>query len=414
MASRLPGHFWVPAVVLVLTSLAVAQDWTTRLRTCVSSNDFACADAIIQDQLRLHPDDPEALTWRARLLAWRGQWDDAVAAYDAALKVAPSDGDILLGLADVQTWKHQYSDALATLDRAAAARAAPDEVLPRQAAALVGLGRIREGEQAYEAVLRINPADTVSRKRLRELRSLKVVRRHELRIGSDADAFSFAGPANAETLMLRSDWSRRWTTRFSAIMYQRFGETAETWNSEVTIHLSDRSWLTAGGGFGNHQQIVPEYDNTTEFGHSFSFHMGPLRGVESYVQQRNYWYDAAQVSTFGSTQVVYLPKDWTWTLNVTAARNHLQGSAGAEWTPSGFTRVSFPLCRALQGNVLYGVGTEDFLLSDQIGHFSGHTYGGGVRIRLSPVQDLSFQFAFQDRSNAKSQTSAGASYGIRF
>lgn len=414
MTLRPEHRLCFPLLWLLLTGFAVGQDWTSVVRTCVTHKDTACADQIVENQLRLHPSDPEAMTWRARLLAWRGRWDDAIAAYDTALKLAPGNGDILLGLADVQIWKHDYSDALVTLDRAGGAHAAPSEVLPRQAAALAGLGRMHDAEQAYEAVLRINPADAQSRQRLRDLRSNMAVRRHELRIGSDSDAFSFAGPANAETLTLRSDWGRRWTTRFSGIMYQRFGETAETGSGEATLHLNSRNWLTGGAGLGNHQQIVPEYDTAAEFGHSFSLRAGLLRGIESYVQQKNYWYDAAQVSTFGSTQVIYLPNEWLLTLNVTAARTDLQGSRGAEWTPSGFSRLNFPLTRALQGNVLYGVGTEDFLVSDQIGHFSAHTYGGGVRIRLSPAQDLSFQFAFQDRSRAQSQISAGASYGIHF
>lgn len=413
MATRLLCRFWVPAVLLLLTRLSAAQDWTGDMHACVARKDFACADQIVQNQLQLHPDDPEALGWQARLLAWRGRWDDAISVYKSALRLAPTDSDTLLGLADVQIWKQDYPGALSTLERAAAAHAAPADVLPRQAAALAGLGRIREAEKDYEAALRINPADAVSRQRLRDLRSQEVVRRHEFRIGSDSETFSFAGPANAEMLTLRSDWSRRWTTRFSGIMYQRFGETAETGRGEVTLHLSSRNWLTGAVGFGNHQQIVPEYDSAAEFGHSSSLHLGPLRGVESYLQQRNYWYALAQVSTFGSTQVLYLPKGWLWTLNLTAARTDFQGES-AQWTPSGYTRLTFPLSTTLQANVLYGVGTEDFLVADQIGRFSAHTYGGGLRIRLSPVQDLSFQFAFQDRSHAQSQISAGASYGIRF
>lgn len=412
-AARL-SHRWVLVVCLLLTGSAAGEDWTSSVRVCAMHKDFACAQRIVEYQLRLHPSDPEAATWKARLLAWQGQWDDAIAAYETALKLAPEDGDILLGLADVQIWKHDYSGALPTLDRAAAAHAPPAEVLPRKAAALAGLGRTHDAEQAFEDVLRVNPGDAISRQRLRDLRSRMGARHHELRIGSDADTFSFAGPANSEALSLRSDWSRRWTTRFATIMYQRFGETAETGSGEVTLHLSSRNWLTAGVGLANHQQIVPEYDNAVEYGHSSSLRAGPLRGIESYVQQRNYWYDAAQVSTFGSTQVIYLPDGWLFTVNVTAARADLYGSGGAEWTPSGFTRLNFPLGRALQGNVLYGVGTEDFLVSDQIGHFSARTYGGGVRIRLNSVQDLAFQFAFQDRSRAQSQISAGASYGIHF
>lgn len=405
---------WVagPATALLLVCVAAAADWNDSVRACVQRKDFACARNLVQAQLRDHPGDVEALTWDARLHAWSGEWDAAASGYNDALRLAPQDSDILLGLADVQIWQGKFNAALQTLDRAAAAHAAPADVLPRRGNALLGLQRRAEAEQAYEAALRINAADQVSRQRLQGMRAESDVRRHELRVGSDADTFSFAGPANAASFSLRSDWNRRWSTRFAATSYWRFGQTAQLGNAEVTLHVTDRTWLTAGGQMGNAQQIVPEHGNSTELGHSFRLSAGPLKGIESYLQQRNYWYSGAQVSTFGTTQVFYLPNDWRWTLNVAAART--AGSVGEQWSPAGFTRLSFPLASVVRGNLLYAVGTEDFLLSDQIGHFSARTYGGGLRIQLTRFQDLSFNFAYQDRSRAQSQTSAGVSYGIRF
>ena len=38
----------------------------------------------------------------------------------------------------------------------------------------------------------------------------------------------------------------------------------------------------------------------------------------------------------------------------------------------------------------FAVGTENFAESDQIGRFSAHTYGGGLRYRLTAGARLSF------------------------
>jgi len=51
------------------------------------------------------------------------------------------------------------------------------------------------------------------------------------------------------------------------------------------------------------------------------------------------------------------------------------------------TRLGFPITRwderRLGGNVFYAVGTENFAQVDQIGRFSSHTYGGGLRFQLT-------------------------------
>ena len=50
-------------------------------------------------------------------------------------------------------------------------------------------------------------------------------------------------------------------------------------------------------------------------------------------QQRWLWYRGAQVSTFGTTQIVYLPRDWLWALTVNGARTCFP-SSGCAVVPS--------------------------------------------------------------------------------
>ena len=117
------------------------------------------------------------------------------------------------------------------------------------------------------------------------------------------------------------------------------------------------------------------------------------------------------------TAIVYLPRDWTWTFGLTQARSHFSDT-GVDWRPSGLTRLAFPLAhrsqRELSGNVFYAVGTEDFAQVDQIGSFASQTYGGGLRFRFTPRQDVTGYAAFQQRTQDRAETSFGFTYGIRF
>jgi hypothetical protein len=119
------------------------------------------------------------------------------------------------------------------------------------------------------------------------------------------------------------------------------------------------------------------------------------------------------VLTVGSSEIFYLPRDWTWTFTLTGARSGFAGT-GVEWVPSGSTRLGFPLHRRLSGNISFGIGSENFAQVDQIGHFSARTFAGGLRCRLTEIQDITGYVAVQERSQNRTQKSFGLSYGIHF
>jgi hypothetical protein len=82
------------------------------------------------------------------------------------------------------------------------------------------------------------------------------------------------------------------------------------------------------------------------------------------------------------------------------------------------TRLGFPLAgwgeKRLSGNVFFAVGTEDFAQVDQIGRFASQTYGGGLRFQITARQDVSGLASYQKRTQNKTDTSFGLSYGIHF
>jgi hypothetical protein len=70
--------------------------------------------------------------------------------------------------------------------------------------------------------------------------------------------------------------------------------------------------------------------------------------------------------------------------------------------------------KQLSGNVFFATGTEDFASVDQIGSFASQTFGGGLRFAITARQDISPYASYQKRSQARSDTNLGLSYGFRF
>jgi hypothetical protein len=80
--------------------------------------------------------------------------------------------------------------------------------------------------------------------------------------------------------------------------------------------------------------------------------------------------------------------------------------------------LGFPLVtwteKRLAGNVFFGTGTEDFARVDQIGAFASQTYGGGLRFNLTSRQDMTGYASYQKRTQNRTDTGFGFSYGVHF
>ena len=397
--------------LLLLSTTALAQeDWMQQVRTAVDEHQIPAALTIVDHRLAEAPSDMEAHAWRGRLLAWTGHLQEAEAEYDLVLDKFPNDEDVLIGLADVLLWQKKYSEALAALEKVRSADPQNTEILLRRARVLSLLQRTPETRAQFQALLAHDPAN---RSALSGLADLTVASRYELRISEEADFFSYTENAQVETATLTAHWNKLWTTGFGISPYHLFGENAiKIWvDAAYTFHKNN--WVRVLGAGANPQDVVPEREVLIEYGHGFRFSNVGIKGLESSYQEHSLWYRGAQVVALNTTQIIYLPKEWTWTLSATGARTQFSAGA-ADWVPSGSTRIGFPLFRRLAGNVLFAVGAENFAQVDQIGRLSARTYGGGVRYRFAESQDVTGFVARQDREYGQTQTSLGLSYGIRF
>jgi len=386
-------------------------DWLANVRERIAAQDLPAALQITERRLAEAPQDYEAQGWHGRLLAWSGRWTEAEDEYRQVLEFTPNDVDILVGLSDVLAWQQRFAEALVPLDRAQQLEPGRAEIHVRRGRLLQALGQVTPARVAFREALAIEPSDSAARA---GLSSLQGEFRNELRIGTDFDFFNFADTSKGVMVSLRSRLSSRWAGSIAGTFQDRFEQQTGRFVASVTYQLDRRSVITVGGGAGRDRGVIPKGEAFFEYDRGFNFgsqHF--VRGVELTYGQRWLWFQDARILVLSPGAIFYLPRDFTWSVQIPVARSRFPGLP-AEWRPSGITRLTFPLRRELTGNLFYAVGTENFAQVDQVGRFSARTWGGGVRHRINPRQDVTAYVLYQDRSQGRNQTSFGITYGIRF
>jgi tetratricopeptide (TPR) repeat protein len=391
------------------------QAWQTQVRKYSDSHDWADALRIVDQQISLFPDDLDIRAWRAQVLTWAGRLPEAEHEFNEILKIDKSDPDNWVGLATVYLRRGRSEEALKAADQAIELDPNRADLRATRAEILQAKADSNNVHVESPRALSLDPSNSDVRS---GPSSIPGAPKEELRFGFDQDAFSFA-PANRDQwVTLVSKWTPRWTTSAAGSFYQRGGLNARHFIGSITRSQPHWGAITIGGATAHDNGVIPETEAFFELDHGFKISEDrPIRGIEVLYGQHWYWYTTARILTTNETAIVYLPRDWTWSIGLTEARSHFSGTA-VDWKPSGQTRLGVPLAhwsqRELTGNVFFAVGTEDFAQVDQIGSFASQTYGGGLRLRFTARQDVTAYGAFQQRTQDRAQTSFGFSYGIRF
>jgi tetratricopeptide (TPR) repeat protein len=388
-----------------------ADDWKAEVRALLAAGNARQALSVADRRLAEAPEDLEARGWRARVLMRLDRTPEAEAEYRKVLAAVPDDTDILYGLAEALARQQHFEEALAPLDRARHLDPKRADVEALRGRVLRALGRRDEARAAFREAARLEPGSAEAKA---GFASLEEEPRHQFVIGTDLDTFNYTDSAGAFTTSLTSHWTPRWITSFSQSYYDRFGGQAVKFTGSVTFKPTKHDGITAGAAVAHHDNVIPKSEAFFDLDHGFNFGKKAfVRGVELDYAQRWLWFSAAHILTFTPSAIFYLPRDWSWALNVTAARSSFPGLVPS-WQPSGSTKLKFPLVPRLDGNVFFAVGSEDFSRTDQIGRFSARTWGGGLHWGFSRRQDVSGYVFNQDRSQSRSQTSFGLAYGFRF
>lgn len=369
----------------------------------------------LEQQIARAPSDLDLKAWRARVLTWSGNLAQAQQEYIAILNVSPNDPDYWAGLANVYSRQGKNSEALLALDRAVQLDPKRADLRAAHARAMRDAGKRNASRAEFETALRFDPASAEARAGLHSLRSEP---RNELRLGDETDFLSYAAANQGSSANLATRWTPVLGTNFGFGEYHRGGVFAEKFVASATWRVPRFGAITAGGAVGHDNGVIPkseaffDLDRGWKTGEETFF-----RGLELDYGQHWYWYQAARIVTLNGSAVIYLPREWLFSLAATGARSAFSGT-GAEWRPSGSSRLGFPLAAwktsQLSGNIFFAVGTENFASADQIGRFASHTYGGDLRFRFAERQDITGVASYQRRTHNRTDTYFGISYGIHF
>lgn len=415
IAGALLAVFLTAGLALPCRGQQAALDWQVEVRQDAAAHDWAGALHIVDAEIARAPKDMDIRAWRAQVLLWAGRLPEAEQEFAALVKATPNDPDDWLGLGTVYMRQQRLPDALRAMDRAVELGPKRADLLAARARVLIAMGQPRQARLEFRQVLRLDPANVMAHD---ELASLSGETKHELRIGAENDLFNFTGANHHERLSLVSRWSSRWATSAAGDFYQIAGIGAGKFTGGVTRTAARWGSLTIGGAVARDNAVVPRAEAFFAAGRSWAVSQDTiLRGIEFTYGHHWYWYATARIVTLDETALVYFPREWTWSIRLTQALNHF-AAMPADWKPSGMTRLGFPVTHAgvrrLSGNIYFAAGTEDFAQTSQIGRFSSQTYGGGFRFQLNARQDFTGYASYQRRTQNRTDTNFGVSYGIHF
>jgi len=370
---------------------------------------------IVDREAAAAPQDMDVRAWRARVLSWSGHLPEAEKEYLEILKLARNDPDDWMGLAGVYSREGKMEEALRALSRAVELDPQRADLHAARARALRAEGERIEARMEFQKALTLDPASAEAQAGLLSLRGEP---RHELRLSEDNDLFNFTSANHAGWVSLASHWTQRWGTNFVGSFYERAGVRAGKFSGAITGRSHRWGALTGGAAVGHDNAVIPKSEAFFDADHGWKTGENNfVRSVEFSYAQHWYWYQQSRILTLNSTVIAYFPREWTLSLGATGARSTFSGT-GAEWKPSGMTRLGFPLAnwdkRQLSGNIFFAVGTEDFAQIDQIGRFASQTYGGGLRFQINSRQDVTGYASYQKRTQNRTDTNFGLSYGIHF
>jgi hypothetical protein len=394
---------------------AQTSDWQTQVRKYSAAQDWESALRIVDQEVARAPQDMDVRAWRARVLAWWGHLAEAEKEYVEILKFSRNDPDNWMGLANVYFREGKTVEALRALDTAVKLDPTRADLHAARARVLRAAGERNEARLEFQRARNLDPNSVEARA---GLNSLRPIPKQELRFGQDNDLFNFAGANHDEWASLASQWTPHWATSVAGSFYQRGGTGAGKFVGSVTRRQPKWGAMTVGGAIGHDNAVIPKSEAFFDLDHGWkSGETAFVRGVEIVYGQHWYWYLTSRVLTLSGIAIVYLPREWTISLGATGARSAFPGT-GAEWRPSEIARLGFPLAgwgpKRLSGNVFFAAGTEDFAQVDQIGRFTSRTYGGGLRFQINARQDVTGYGSYQKRTQDRTDTAFGLSYGIHF
>jgi tetratricopeptide (TPR) repeat protein len=390
-------------------------DWQKQVRRYADKQDWASAMGIVEEEIARAPGDMDVRAWRARILEWSGKLSEAEQEYLQILQVANKDPDNWLGLGNVYLREGKAQEASRAFDTAIGLDPRRADLRMGHGRALAAAGDLKGARLEFQRALTLDPANREVRV---AQRSVFGEPKNELTVGQEDHAFNFLYPNYDESLSLQTQWTPHWSTTFVGNFFQWGPAHAGKFQASVGGQLPKWGGLTVGGATGHDSGVIPKTEAFFELDRGWKISETRFtRGLEFTYEQHWYWYSDAKVQTLAGVALIYLPRDWTFSIGVTEAHSTFPG-LGTQWRPSETARLEFPIVagerRQLSGNVFFATGIENFASIDQIGSFTSQTYGGGLKFAVTARQSVGPYASYQKRSQNRTDVNFGLNYALRF
>ena len=292
--------------------------------------------------------------WRARVLEWSGNWRKRNRNTCGILRVSKTDPDNWLGLARVYLGEGKTQDALRALDFAVELDPARADVHMARGRALAAAGDPKSAQLEFQRALRLDPANDEARV---AQRSVFGAPKNELRFGQEDNLFNFTGANYDEWLSLRTQWGPHWIYRISG----EFFSMGHGGCRKVCGQCQAGSQWGALTSWEARPRTIAECFRETKLSSSSITAGKPARralcaGSNSLTASIGIGIKAPKILALTSVTLVYLPREWTFSMGVTEARSAFPG-IGTQWRPSEIARLGFPIMRReekqLSGNVFF-------------------------------------------------------------
>ena len=390
-------------------------EWQKQVRRYADKQDWAQAMRIVDEEIARAPGDMDVRAWRARILEWSGKLAEAEQEYLQILQVANKDPDNWMGLGNVYLREGKAQEASRAFDTAIGLDPRRADLRMAHGRALAAAGDRKGAQLEFQRALSLDPANREVRV---AQRSVFGEPKNELCVGQEDNAFNFLNPNYDEWLNLQTQWTPHWNTTFVGNFFQWGPASAAKFQASVGGQLPKWGGLTVGGATAHDSGVIPKTEAFFELDHGWKTSETRLiRGIELTYGQHWYWYRDAKVQALTGVALVYLPRDWTFSIGVTGAQSTFPG-LGTQWHPSETARLGFPIIggerKQISGNVFFATGIENFASIDQIGSFTSQTYGGGLKFAVTTRQSIGPYASYQKRSQNRTDVNFGLNYALRF
>ncbi len=337
-----------------------------------------------------NPGDIEARIWIARLHAWMGDDERAVAVYESILATQPQHVDALIGLGDAFVKMGRLHDAGDVLGRA-------ESQAPQNPALLVALGRLNNAsghlDRALDYFQRALAIDSTSTTVRAELEAVQRERAHRIDVGYLFEHFNQDDTPDPQAGFGSVNVRVNDALRVSGtVQYERkFSESEARGGAGIEWHLTPALQVHAGALIGDDGLILPKVDG---YG-GIDYRSG--RATWS-VDLRFAEFDSVDVQIGGAgLRLALTSQADAWARYYRFSTDYTMGTSdivqswvlGASGHPAPAWTVGAEYTR--------GPDQLEMLTIDQTGTFETNTYSGFIELLLTPMLSVQGRYDYQDR-----------------